>query len=336
MLRSHPKKILVDTDAGFDDLVALTCLLAHGYDIDLVTTVCGSNTALDTHHALQRLFSAGLENRIVPSKNRSRPSQAWLTDFRRRFDGFVERHGSSTSVQPLGPIPSDDDDMTTGRVRRFLLNSPDDSVDLLCLGPLSNVASWMEQFPDLMMAKVANVWILGGSHPTTGRVDEFNFGQDTHAASFVLEGRLAKKITLIPGDATSHNLVADDFIPTVVDAARRQSQLQVISNDSNRNKLNPFLLAQIIEEEQQYSIFYDPICVFLYLHPEAARFSPVPLRVDPESGVTKYFASAAAMIPIAEQVDFGAYQVWLLQAIHATRNAPGASCTTVEEARPSP
>eukprot|EP00977_Amphora_coffeiformis_P023115 scaffold12214_cov159-Amphora_coffeaeformis.AAC.6 len=330
MPRRLPKRIIVDTDAGFDDLVALTCPLAHGHSIDLVTTVCGSNTALDTHHALERLLSSGLDNRVVPSKNRPRPSQAWLTDFRRRFGAFVERHGTTTPTQsPLqkssnGDDDDDDDGMTT-RVKQFLQNSPDDGVDLLCLGPLSNVADWMERFPDLMMTKVSSVWILGGSHPTTERVDEFNFGQDAPAASYVFEGRLADKITLVPGDVTSHHLVADDFIPTIVEAACRNQELA--STDYN---VNTKLLAHIIEEEQQYSIFYDPVCIFLYLHPEAARFARVPLRVDPESGATQSSSGTTAMIPFAEQVNFDAYQAWLLQAIQQSSDAQ-SSCT--EEAQ---
>ena len=74
------RRLVVDTDAGFDDVVAIQSLLAHGLSIDLVTTVCGSNTSVDTWQGLQRLFPH-LE--IVPSSNRPRPTQAWLTDFRR-------------------------------------------------------------------------------------------------------------------------------------------------------------------------------------------------------------------------------------------------------------
>ena len=150
-----------------------------------------------------------------------------------------------------------------------------------------------------MTSKVTNVWILGGSF---SRPDEFNFGQDAPAAARVVEV-LAEKIHLVPGDASSHHLVPDDFIPAVVQAAGRQA------TDTS-------LLAQIVEEEQQYSIFYDPVCVFLYLHPDAARFRRQPLHVDPESGVTSSGPATSPAITIAEQVDFAAYQSWLLQAIH--------------------
>lgn len=295
--RMKRRRVLVDTDAGFDDLVALQCLLAHGHNIDLVTTVCGSNTSSVTCASFRRLFP---HLDVVASADRPRPSQAWLKDFRRRFGDFVERHGVAAPTQ--GQVPCTQD--ITVRVKQFLESSPDDSVDLICLGPLSNVANWIGRFPKLFESKVTHVWILGGSHPNTGRADEFNFGQDAPAAAGVLR-ELAEKVYLVPGDATSHTLVPDEYIRAIVEAAR-----QHLADDVNNN-----ILAHVVQEEQLYSIFYDPVCVFLYLHPEAARFPREPLQVNPESGVAESGRTDGVAIPIAERVDFDAYQSWLLRAI---------------------
>ena len=327
--RSRRRRIIVDTDAGFDDVVAIQSLLAHNYSVDLVTTVCGSNTATDTFRGLRRLFPQ-LDIVRPQDTNRPRPGKGWLTDFRRRFANFVNRHGVSLSGD-------DDDDDKSGtpvddplssplsRVQDFLESSADASVDLICLGPLSNAADWCRAFPMLLQAKVDSIWILGGAHPDVARTDEFNFGQDAVAAHAVLQSALRHKITLVPGDATAHDLAPPSFVPTIMDAVQQQ---HFNDNDDDTTTTNSNLLVNVVREEQQYSIFYDPVCAFLYLNPHAAQFPHVPLGVCPQTGVTQLLPSADndehVAIPVAEQVDFGAYQAWLLQAIR--QSDPTSTC----------
>ena len=319
------RRLIVDTDAGFDDVVAIQCLVAHGIPVDLVTTVCGSNTASQTCQSLQRLVPE-LGGRIVASPNRlDRPTQAWLTDFRRRFAAFVEQYTApQTDEDRKKQAPGDStsttthDDATT-RVRNLLVNTPDDDpVDLLCLGPLSNIADWCRTFPNLLQSKVSDVWILGGAHPDARRTDEFNFGQDAAAAHCVVE-TLGAKIHLVPGDVTAHTCVSDAFIETIVQEAARQHKPTLGNESSSSSSSSSNLLAHVVQEEQYYSIFYDPVCVFLYLHQEAADFSRIPLHVCPETGVVSQrpeeSLSAAPAIPVVRRVDFGAYQTWLLQAM---------------------
>lgn len=316
------RRRIVDTDAGFDDVVAIQSLLAHNYSVDLVTTVCGSNTATETFRGLRRLFPQ-LDIVRPQDTNRPRPAQGWLTDFRRRFANFVNRHGVSLSGDDENdksvddPLPS-----PLSRVQAFLESSADASVDLICLGPLSNVADWCRAFPTLLQAKVDSVWILGGAHPNVARTDEFNFGQDAAAAHAVLQSALRHKITLVPGDATAHDLAPPSFVPAIMDAVQQQH-----FND-NTTTTNSNLLAHVVREEQQYSIFYDPVCAFLYLNPHAAQFSHVRLVVCPQTGVTQLLSSAdhdeLVAIPVAQQVDFEAYQAWLLQAIR--QSDPTSTC----------
>ena len=318
------RRRIVDTDAGFDDVVAIQCLLAHGYSVDLATTVCGSNTASVTWQGMQRLFPH-LE--IIASPDRPRESLAWLTDFRRRFRDFVDRHGTTTTTivtktdstgdhdrrkdlsLKMPPSPPSSLDIIR-RVGQFLQDSDDEGVDLICLGPLSNIADWCQHYPDLMSAKVADIWILGGAHPNTGRDDEFNFGQDAAAAAHVLDV-LGHKVHLVPGDVTSHHMVSESYIASLVE------QVHAESTDAN-------LLANVIKEEQQYSMFYDPVCAFLYLNREMAQFARIPLQVCSQTSVTKMIleeTSARPIIHIAQQVDFEAYRSWLLHAIRQSEEA---------------
>lgn len=293
------RKVLLDSDGAFDDVVAIQCALAHGRDIDLVTTVCGSSTASTTAQGLQRLFP---HLNIVAGPNRPRPAQDWLPRFRQRFSDFVNLHGVPTTNE-ADPLP---EDTFLDRVREFLDASPDGSVDLICLGPLSNVADWYRSFPSLLTTKVAQIWILGGAHPEKERPDEFNFGQDPAAASLVLE-KMSDRIHLVPGDATSHHQVSESYIKAI---------LERVHSTSSTN-----LLAQVAKEEQHYALFYDPVCIFLYLTPHGAQFPHVPLRVCPKSGVTQ--TAKESLLPVAKEVDFDAYQLWLYKAIQQSEPVVG-------------
>jgi inosine-uridine nucleoside N-ribohydrolase len=292
-LRKGRRRIIVDTDAGFDDIVAIQCLLAHGHNIELVTTVCGANTASATAWGLQRLFP---QLTVVAGPNRQlRPTQDWLPTFRHRFADFVNQNGIDTSPEE-GNDPSDD---SCTHVYKLLEASADASVDLLCLGPLSNVADWYNKFPQLLRTKVRHIWMLGGSHPQQENQNEFNFGQDPKAAAAVVVSQLADMIRIVPGQVTSHLQVSDEY---------QQSLLQSIHTSSKSN-----LIAQAARIEARYSLYYDPVLCFVYCTPEAGRFVDVSLQVCPQTGQTKH--AEEPRIAMVDSIDWKDYQAWLFPAI---------------------
>lgn len=296
--RRNRRRIILDTDAGFDDVVAIQSLVAHGYNIDLVTTVCGANTASATAWGLQRLFP---QLAVVPGPDRPlRPTQEWLPTFRRRFADFVDQNGiHQTSDEEKNQTcePAKD---SIARVSELLEASADASVDLLCLGPLSNVADWYKEFPQLLYTKVRQIWILGGRHPQYADQDEFNFGQDPKAAAAVIgSSPLAHLIRLVPGEVTSHLQVSEEY---------QQSIVQSIHSSSQFN-----LIAQAARIEPRYSLYYDPVCCFVYCAPEAASLTHVSLHVCPQTGQTRH--AKEREIAVVDSIDWKAYRGWIHPAI---------------------
>lgn len=70
------------------------------------------------------------------------------------------------------------------QIAELLKKYPDQGVDLMCLGPLSNIASWSEddELFRLIQSKINQIWIMGGNVPGFDDA-EFNFAQDPTAVA---------------------------------------------------------------------------------------------------------------------------------------------------------
>ena len=243
-----------------DDLVAihawkaLSSAKADDGDV-LVTTVTGMSEAELGARYLQCIFpelsviSGGTGGLQLLGDDDDDPAlPPWLIQHRRDLHQLV--------TAQYGRVPSLHDTTSTEspsfeKLYDFLQDSPNNSVTLLCLGPLSNIAQWQMHQGALLQEKVNEIWILGGNDPVADsnskQKPEFNFARDIIATKQVLEGKqLANKIRLVLGCDTSF-----ETLPHVVDDVKEQV---------------------LIAWRQHPSDFY---CRLLYSHPEASCFDPI-------------------------------------------------------------
>ena len=136
------RRFIVDTDVGVDDLVAIRSLLLHlnqeqQQDNVLLSTVHGISETHVGSSYLQRVFPhlTVLESPLIPPQAKA-TVPAWLTGYRAGFDKVLkELTTTSLAARPI--------EHSFESLYAFLRNSThDDSVTLICLGPLSNVAEW--------------------------------------------------------------------------------------------------------------------------------------------------------------------------------------------------
>jgi len=106
-------------------------------------------------------------------------------------------------------------------------NSGGKKIDLVCLGPLTNLAHWLERIPDLGTHRLNSVWILGGnipvgglppSHPPSGAEEveaEFNFARDPEAVRTVFfhKGLRGTAIYVVPQEVCNRSAFEDSFRP---------------------------------------------------------------------------------------------------------------------------
>ncbi|GAB2850710.1 nucleoside hydrolase [Microbacterium insulae] len=175
--------IIIDCDPGHDDVFAIW-LAAASPEIDLrgITSVAGNGRIEHTtHNALVACTVAGIEG-VPVARGAERPLVAELTPAE-----WI--HGANALGGPELPEPTislDERDAIT--LMRDLITESDEPITIVATGPLTNVALFVQQHPDLVGSIAQVVW-MGGS---TGRGNvsayaEFNAWTDPESIAVVLD-----------------------------------------------------------------------------------------------------------------------------------------------------
>jgi len=176
------RSLVIDTDTASDDAIALLLAVRHpAVEVRAVTIVAG-NVPLDlaVHNAIVTLDLCGGAT-IPVHAGRAAPLTRPLETAQ-----FV--HGDDGMGGADLPPPSRRAD-PRGGVETLLRIAADEPGlhDLVTLGPLTNVASALDQDPELL-TRFGHVWLMAGSPDGVGNVDalgEFNVWADPEAASAV-------------------------------------------------------------------------------------------------------------------------------------------------------
>lgn len=193
-----PVQLIVDTDPGVDDAMALIWLLSQkGTPVNLlgVVTVAG-NASIEntTNNALRILKELGRTDVPVVMGAAGPKAQALSKTswFIHGMDGMWFLNGFPPNV--LTPARTDSVPFYCETARNNF------GATLLALGPLTNVANALEACPD-DMRNLGRIVVLGGAKVGGNKTPlaEFNFWQDPEAASIVMSSGLP--IMLIPMDA---------------------------------------------------------------------------------------------------------------------------------------
>lgn len=209
---SHTAKpIVIDTDCGIDDALAIALIWAAGAAdrVLAVTTVGGNTTASQSAHNV-RILSGLLGWHDLPVFPGSE-----LGSRGERFDTGELVHGPDGMGGVIGRAPDQSSDEAGSgdcAARQIIaLSHSNPGLELICLGPLTNVALALDIDPSLT-ERVHSVTAMGGAahHPGNGTpAAEANIRNDPHAAQAVLHAGWAT--TLVPLDATmSHRISASD------------------------------------------------------------------------------------------------------------------------------
>lgn len=201
-------RLIFDTDGGVDDAQALLLLIAAGRAPDAITTVYG-NVGLEaaTENVLAVLASAGVH--IEVHAGAAQPLVEPRIDAR-------NVHGEDG----LGgaPRPAETRDLAGWDAVQFLTATLSeaarsaDPVDLLMVGPLTNLALALRRTPGIGKG-IGRLTVMGGTLHGRGNVTpaaEFNVFCDPEAAAIVLGAGL--DTTIVPWEpCVSHFLAGSDI-----------------------------------------------------------------------------------------------------------------------------
>ena len=177
------EKIIIDTDPGIDDAIAiLLAIHSKKFELKALTTVCG-NCSLEkaTKNALKILNIAG-ENNIPIYEGAKEPLE-------KKFIDAAETHGDD-GMGSAG-YPEVDRSIEKEYAPDYLVKVAKENkgdITLLPIGPLTNIALAVKK--DANFAKnIKRLVIMGGAEGdgNCSPVAEFNFWEDPHAAKIVFE-----------------------------------------------------------------------------------------------------------------------------------------------------
>ena len=262
-----PTRLILDTDPGVDDAIAILLALAAPHvDVVGLTTVGGNvPLARATRNALALLQAAGRID-VPVARGAARP--LWG-----RFRPSVAFHGPGGLSARLPDSSSSVVDTTAVDFLRNAISSAPGEVTIVALGPLTNMSRLERQNPGLL-SQTAQLIVMGGAVETRGNVTplaEFNFHSDPNAANHVLG--LDAPVFLV-------DLAACRQVGIDRDHAARVSS----DNPLGRVALRMLHGWFAREERRQRFEFYDPLAVAMALDPGVTTFRPMSVSVGTTPG----------------------------------------------------
>ena len=200
-----PRNIIIDTDPGQDDAIAILLALASPEDLTVlgITTVAG-NVPLDLTQKNARIVCelAGQPN-IKVFAGCDRPLERALIT-------AEHVHGKTGLDGPILPDP--EMPLQSEHAVDFIINTlrheKAGTVTLCVLGPLTNIATAFQRAPDIV-ERLQEIVLMGGAYFEVGNITptaEFNIYVDPQAADIVFKSGV--KLTVLPLDVTHKVLVS--------------------------------------------------------------------------------------------------------------------------------
>jgi inosine-uridine nucleoside N-ribohydrolase len=218
--------IVIDTDPGVDDAVALMLALASPeVELRAVTTVFG-NVALEGTTANAGRILALCDRSDVPvAAGAARPL---VHPQRERAEQWHGGDGLGGRAAALPAPAADPDPRTAVEMLAAVLRASDQPVTLVPIGPLTNIALLLAVHPDLAPRIGRIVWMGGslGAGNTSG-VAEFNAHCDPEAAHRVLT-QADVPITMVPLDLTLRCPAGPEWIESLAEAGPRCAALAAV------------------------------------------------------------------------------------------------------------
>ena len=193
-----PRQIIIDTDPGQDDAVAILAALASPELEVLGLTAVAGNVPLPLTERNCRIVCELAGRTDVPVfAGRDRPLSRPLVTAE-HVHGKTGLDGPQLPEPTMPLRPEDGVDF----IVRTLRDRPEGSVTLVPIGPLTNIASAFRAAPDVV-GRVAEIVLMGGAYFEVGNITpaaEFNIYVDPEAAEIVF--RSGVPLTVMPLDVT--------------------------------------------------------------------------------------------------------------------------------------
>jgi inosine-uridine nucleoside N-ribohydrolase len=313
LAQAQPPGIIIDTDAGSDDILAIAFLLSHpSVHVDAITIANGLAHVDRGARNLTRLVELSGRTNLPVFAGRPTPlkgSAEFPREWRKISDDLP---GVVLPPSSRPPTPKSAADFLVEYLR-----DQKHRVRILALGPLTNLAEALEREPSIARS-IQEIVIMGGAiqvpgnlgdggfFKTNNKTAEWNIFVDPLAARIVFHSRIP--IVLIPLDAT--NKVPIDLAFLEEFKARAVSPLGRVA-------------AQVLETDREmiqgkYFYAWDPLAAAALLHPEIIQSHRLHIDIlqdAPEDGRTAQ-TPGSPNADVAMDADAAKFLKLFLQAFH--------------------
>lgn len=192
------RKIIIDTDPGQDDAVAILLALASPeLEVLGITCVAGNVPLHHTSRNARVICELAERSDIKIFAGCDRPMARDLVTAE-----YVHGKTGLDGITLPDPEMALQDQHGVDFLIETLRAEPAGSVTLVPIGPLTNIATAMERAPDIV-ERIGEIVLMGGAYFEVGNVTpaaEFNIYVDPQAADIVFRSQV--KLTVMPLDVT--------------------------------------------------------------------------------------------------------------------------------------
>jgi len=253
------KNIYIDTDCGMDDLVAIAMLLRRNQNlIKGLSTVRGLTSPLIGKRNLKQITR--YLNLSLPIYSGSNTA---LSKLGQKAAFPKQNITNSSRLAFLKDLFANKKISQSEKSYNFFKSiiQENQKVDILCLGPLTNIARAIYKYKSRFTQKVNRLVIMGGAVYSPGNVlpqrkSEYNFYLDPKAAKVVLSSGI--NILLIPTDATR-------LVPTTTEIAQKIRKAQP------KSETGILIQKTLLANNNDFRYFYDPLAASILLDPSIVK-----------------------------------------------------------------
>ena len=179
------RRVIVDTDPGTDDALALMMALnSPDLKVEAITTVGGNATLSETTENALRLmeYLEGPCSRMPVAVGADRPTKGL-------YSHAYHVHGSEGLGISLPASTLKPHSMKADEFLRDRISASPGQITIIAIGPLTNIAAALDDSPDIAEA-VPEIIVMGGAVGVPGNITshaEFNIHEDPWAANAVFE-----------------------------------------------------------------------------------------------------------------------------------------------------
>lgn len=268
------RNLIIDTDPGADDVVALLLALASPEELNVmaITTVAG-NVRIDKTSRNARLAREWAGREEVPVYAGAGKPLVRTPIYAENIHGKEGLPG----VQVHEPNEA----LAKGNAVQYLIDTlskaPPHSITLAMLGPQTNLALALIQAPEITQG-IKEVVVMGGAHFNGGNITpvaEFNIFADPDAAKVVLASGV--KLTYVPLDVT-HKILTSD---------QRIQKIQGLNNEAGRlvsSILNEYVKGDMVHYGLPGGPVHDASVIAWLLKPELFSGKLINVVIDNRDG----------------------------------------------------